>query len=634
MTLPFPRPPTGACRSGALTSRALTVGALTVGALAVCLLAAPLARADYIDHFANPNDIGLLKIPRSGTTRVLVLPVIIDDQDFAEGSEAGFLEELAAFYDPSAPGWSFTSYWQSTSVGRFRPEATVAAPVHFATCPLFGVHEDCLIPRGAGIADGDLEGAVQVLVDAFQFLDETFVCAQDGPGAGTSCTAGGGVDFSQFDTSGSIAGTPDQVIDGVIIVSNAGFPGIALPIKDLTGNQLLGFFGPFPEFVYGDTLISAVAIAGFARRPQHTTWVSVHEFGHLLGWADLYNEDGTSTDMPYTLMGGWAYRDPGSLPDAYSRMAAGFSHVVQVAGDGSYEIGPADTTGTVLKVGTGDEFFLVELRRRVEDSLDGDLAIPFGVVVERVRLQKRPSPERGQYFGTLQNCVNCVPFDQFLAIEQADGQFDLERGRARDDGEDLFLAGSAIAPSEDTAARSLAHAVFSSNRVDGAKTDITIRVVELSAARALIEIEAPAVADPCAEIGAFCQVEDCAVDDEGNGACGFVVLPPDPPPVLALCTCASARVDRQPPTVALALLALLSGALLVRAPRAERLHRLFPEWKRRPTIRLNDASRPCCSSSSSAPSPTSSDACGPRLSGVFASELARRLLRKNVRPGA
>ena len=525
---------------------------------------AATARADYLDHFANPDDIGLLKIPRSGTTRVLVLPVIIDDQPFAEGSEAGFLEEVAAFYDPAVSGWAFTPYWESVSLGRFRPEATVAAPVHFSTCPAFGVHEDCEIPRGAGISEGDLEGAVQVLVDAFQFLDDAFVCAQDGPGAGTTCTAGGGVDFSQFDTSGTVAGTPDQVIDGVIIVSNARFPGIALPIKDLTNNQLLGFFGPFPEFVYGDTLINAVAIAGFASRPQHTTWVSVHEFGHLMGWADLYNEAGTSTDMPYTLMGGWFYQDPGSLPDAYSRMAAGFSHVVQVAGSGTYEIGPADTTGTVLKVGTGDEFFLVELRRVVADALDGDLEIPFGVVVERVRLQKRPSPDRGQYFGTLQNCVNCVPFDQFLAIEQADGSFDLERGRARDDADDLFLAGSEIAPSDDTAARSLSHAVFSTNRIDGSKTDITIRVVDASEEVAVLEIEAPTVDDPCAEIGAFCQVEDCAVTN-GNGECGFVELPVAPIEEPE-CACSASDASRSQPTAALAALALL-GALLSRRRR-------------------------------------------------------------------
>ena len=128
------------------------------------------------------------------------------------------------------------------------------------------------------------------------------MCAQDGPGAGTSCTAGGGVDFSQFDTSGSIAGTPDQVIDGVIIVSNAGFPGIALPVKDLSGNQILNFLGAPPSFTYADVTIGAVAISGAEGfGGEKATFVTAHEFGHLLGFCDLYNEDGAATDMPSTL---------------------------------------------------------------------------------------------------------------------------------------------------------------------------------------------------------------------------------------------------------------------------------------------------------------------------------------------
>jgi hypothetical protein len=473
-------------------------------ALLTCaLVGASASRADYIDHFANPADIGLLKVPRTGITRVLVLPVIVDDLSFDQGSEAAFLAEVAAFYDPAAHGWAFTPYWETTSLGRFRPEATVAAPVHFATCPPLGAYADCEIPRGAGFAEGDTAGAVEVMVDSLAFLDQAFRCASDGPGAATDCTAGGGVNFVDFDTSGIVAGTPDQVVDGVLLVSNARFPGIALPIKDLTTNPLLQFLGPFPEFAYDGVIVGAVAIAGFAQAPEHTTWVSVHEFGHLMGWADLYNEDGTTTDMPYTLMGGWFYRDPGSLPDAFSRMAAGFSHVVQVAGDGTFVIGAADVTGTVLKVGTGDEHFLVELRREVSGVLDGDLTVPFGVVIERVRLQKRPSPQRGRYFDTLQNCVNCLPFDTFLAIEQADGLFELERQLPRDDDEDLFLAGSAIAPTDDTEPRTLDHRVFSTNRYDGTPTDITIRVLEADAEHAVIEIESPPVSDPCAEITAM-----------------------------------------------------------------------------------------------------------------------------------
>jgi MYXO-CTERM domain-containing protein len=496
-------------------------------------LSCSVAHADYIDHFANPDDIGLLKVPRFGTTKVLVIPVIIEDQPFQQGSEQAFLDELDAFYDPNAEGWAFTPYWEATSLGRFRPEATVANPVRFAACPPLGAHEDCRIPRGAGLAEGDTQGAVQVLVDAFDFLDVIFRCASEGPTG--DCEGGGGVDFSAFDTSGVEQGVPDDVVDGVIVVSNAGFPGIALPVKDLSNNDLIGLFGPFPEFIYDDTLVPAAAISGNV----NAAFVSVHEFGHLMGWCDLYNEAGTTTDMPYTLMGGWFYQDPGSLPDAYSRAAAGFAHVVQVAGDGTFTLRPADESGTVLKVGTGNEFFMVELRRKVEGALDGDLTEPFGVVVERVRLQQRPSPEQGRYFGTLQDCVNCTPFDTFLSIEQADGRFELENRFPRDDDEDLFQAGNEIAPSDDTEPRTLENQVFSTNRYDGSKTDITIRVVDVTSTSATIEIEAPAVDDPCAEIGAFCQIEACALRDDGAGECGAVPVPDDVIPPIEGCTCAT-----------------------------------------------------------------------------------------------
>lgn len=64
---------------------------LHAAVLACALFGASTSHADYIDHFANPDDIGVLKVPRAGTTRVLVLPVIIDDQGFDQGSEAAFL---------------------------------------------------------------------------------------------------------------------------------------------------------------------------------------------------------------------------------------------------------------------------------------------------------------------------------------------------------------------------------------------------------------------------------------------------------------------------------------------------------------------------------------------------------------
>lgn len=521
---------------------------VVTAAAVACAFVAGAARADYIDHFATRTDVGVYKVPAVGETRVLVIPVLIDDQPYSAGSEAAFLEEIADFYvddDVSVfdGGFRFTAWWRQQSLGKFVPRVDVAAPVHFATCPPLGPHADCAIPRGAGFAEGDLQGAIATVADALAFLDEVLLCAQSGPGGARSCSGGGGVDLAAYDTRGNQAG-PDGFVDGVIVISNANFPGIALPVKDIAAQPLLQFAGPFPSFEYGAVTVGAVAIAGAAAPPQRETFVSVHEFGHLLGFADLYNEAGTTTDLPYTLMGGWFYDSAASLLDPFSRVAIGWANVVQVAGPGSFTLPSAARSGVVLKVGDGDEFFLVEHRQRVVDAFDGDFQIDGGVLVERVRLQKRPSPAAGNYFNTLQNCVNCTPFDPMLMIEEADGEYQLQRNRGRDDAGAFFQAGDAIAPSTNTDVRSAENPVFSTNLLDGTPTGITITVRESDGAGAVVDVDAPAIADPCAAVDDLC-VADCAVAD-GAGRCGdFVEFPAavpgdgGEPPAAGGCACAS-----------------------------------------------------------------------------------------------
>jgi hypothetical protein len=519
--------------------------AALVAAFVAAVFVAPDARADYIDHFANPHDIGILKIPRTGSPRILVVPIIVEDLPFEGGvTEEQWLSEVRAFYAPDAEGWAFSPYFKTASLGRYTPVAEVAEPVRFDGCPPIGGFADCEIPRGAGFQSGDLNTALLVLRDALFFIDEILACASEGPGGDRTCTDGGGVDFTRFDAHGPNGEGTDGVADGVIFVSNAGFPGIALPVKDLSEAGLLSFLGPFPAFTYDDTVVGAVAIAGVAVPPQRATFVSVHELGHLLGWCDLYSESGVSTSMPYTVMGGWFYSEAASLPDAYSRAAAGWAHVIQHSGNKTYTIGGSADVGTVIKVGTGEEFFMVELREK-RDDVDADMEAERGVVVERVRLQKRPAPERGSYPGTLVNYVNDVPDDAFLIIEQADGLFDLERRRARKDNDDMFKPGDSIAPSDDTAPRTAQHRVFSTNRFDGSRTDITITVTELASGSASIEIDAPEVEDACAEIAALCGALPCE-----DGACGAVagdpaVIPPE--------GCGCGAVDRSLSALVLAL---------------------------------------------------------------------------------
>jgi hypothetical protein len=227
-------------------------------------------------------------------------------------------------------------------------------------------------------------------------------------------------------------------------------------------------------------------------------------------------------------MGGWYYDEPASLLDPFSRVAIGWANVVQVGGPGRFELPSSAGSGVVLKVGGGDEFFLVEHRRRFPDVLDDDLGVDAGVHVQRVRLQKRPSAQPGSYLSTLQSCVNCTAFDPLSMVEEADGRYDLQANRGRDDAGDLFIAGQGIGPSDDTAPRSTTNAVFSTNRLDGTPTGLAVEVVELASDGALVAVEAPGLGDPCASLGELC-VGDCVVDTDGHGRCGdFAPFPPPP----------------------------------------------------------------------------------------------------------
>ncbi|MBI5497868.1 MAG: hypothetical protein HY904_22865 [Deltaproteobacteria bacterium] len=486
------------------------------------LLAATAVRADFIDHLATAADVGKMKGPHRGSPRVLVIPLVVDDEPFesGQGNAAGFEAELRAFYGPPGAGFGFQRYFAAASLGRFTPEVSVASPVHIPTCPQLGPYTGCAIPRN-GISGGDILGSVQLLQDVLRFLDEILVCAQDGPGSGRSCTAGGGADLGEVDVEGP-AGVPDGWVDGVLLVSNAPFGGIALPVRWLRDNPLLQFtYPPLPDFTYGSQQVGIVAIAGRSGAPRHAAYVSVHEYGHVLGLADLYNESGSTTDMPYSVMGDWGYDVAASLPDPFSRVVLGWAQLHQVTGPGTLVLPPAAETGKVYKLGTGREFFLLEYRTR-GNLTDGDLTVPGGVVVQRVRLDQLPSPNEGSFLGTLANCVNCSAWDPMLLVEQADGRYDLQQSLPRADADDLYRENDALLPSTDTQPRGASHMVSSTNRLDGTPTGLSLTVESITATEARVRVDAPAVADGCAELGWLCRESTCTA-----GACGTLAGPPD-----------------------------------------------------------------------------------------------------------
>lgn len=477
------------CRPCSWIFAALLVGLVTSGA----------ARAGFIDHFAVADDVGVDKAPHLGRSRILVLPVVIDEPNLPPAAE--LVQQLTAFYDGAAAGFTFPNYFRQASLGRFDPVLEVGPVVAFDRCPFeLSSSGRCTIARGDISVLGD---AIVVLREILERVDAE-------------------VDFTRYDINGAVPDQADGVIDGIIIVSNIDFGGIAMPHYRLCGigRNLCG--GMIWDPTFDGVLVPWVAVAGSSGGDTGlAVRVSVHEFGHLLGFADLYDESGVTTDLPYSFMGGWRYDASAPMPDAFSRYVIGWANPVQAAGSGTYQLTWSAANGDVLKLGAGNEFFLVEARAP-DGPWDADLQP--GLAVYHVNLDKRPSKDSLSFFTTLLVCVNCDPWSPMIMLEQADGLFELQQGPGRrDDAGDLFRPGSTLPSAPEGPPLSASHHVLDSNTYAGASTGIAITRIVATADGYAVDVEQPALADPCADLlcpaQTTCQAGVCVVFPEGTAGC-------------------------------------------------------------------------------------------------------------------
>jgi M6 family metalloprotease-like protein len=438
-------------------------------ALAVSLAPAA-ALADFIDHFSNPADVGAAKTPSRGEVRVLVLTIEVD------GYPPLNLEALRDYFSPNdaLDGQErFTDFYARMSLGAFRPVGEVMEPLRFEGCPLpedyFG-YEDCAIPRGGGASSADkltsLNVGLGLLEEVLRRADEEL-----------------GVDFSRYDLSGP-QGEPDGWIDGVLLLHNINFGGIALPLYALRPEGPLALDGV------------QVNIVGIAESPA----VALHEFGHLLGWADLYDESGQTKGLQYSHMGSWGYDEPAPALDAFSRIAAGWSSPMMTLRPGEeardVRLPRSADSGAVVQLGEGTEYFLVEHRGKSRgDYLDAGL-VTRGLAIYHVNLDRYPSERDGQWALRLVDCLNCEPWAPMLMNEQADGLFELQRpGFRRDDRGDLFQPGDELVPSPDnTRPLGSGNRALSSNRYDGAVTGVWVTNIREDGEDFLVDFR---VDEPC-----------------------------------------------------------------------------------------------------------------------------------------
>ncbi len=456
-------------------------------ALAVLALSAfpTTAHADFIDHFATLDDIGPAKSPSTGESRILVITIEV------EGFEPLDLDGIRTYFspDPIAGEPTFTDFYERMSLGRFRPVGEVLDPIRFETCPLpedyFGF-EQCRIPRGGGPTTDDKLESLQVglalLEDIVQRVDEEL-----------------DLDFNAFDINGPEE-MPDGWVDGVLLLHNINFGGIALPVH---------FLRTEPLEVDG----VKIPIIGISETPN----VALHEFGHLLGWADLYDESSQTQGLQYSHMGSWNYEEPPQTLDAFSRATAGWTEPMLVKEGESLtdvRLPPAGDSGFSVQLGEGEEYFLLENRGSVgDDYLDAGIE-GRGLAIYHVNLSRFPVATTGQWAIRLLNCLNCEPWAPMLMNEQADGKYELQfpTGR-RDDAGDLFHPGDSFVPAKNTFPLSNDNRIFSSNRYDGAATGVSVTNIRFDGDDILVDVS---VQEPCEALDCsprVCQEGRCVAGD-------------------------------------------------------------------------------------------------------------------------
>jgi M6 family metalloprotease-like protein len=401
------------------------------------VLSASVARADYMDHFKVREDVGVHKAPYLGPTELLVMPVEV------AGHPALPMAEINDFFANAFP-----HYYETVSFGRYTPHVTVGPVVHYAMCPV--PFPNCSVARGDITA---FSAGIQMIHD---------VVANE---------ADAGVDFSKLDVNGR-NGVSDGWADGVLLLTNIDFGGIAFPFGYFNqGDNLNGGMGG--PLISNGVKVTHVAIAG-----DSSYLTLVHEFGHVLGLTDLYDENQNYAGLQFAVMGAWLYDDKIPLHDAETRYRLRWTNWHQVQGTQHVVIGSAEETGEVWRLGTGDEYFLIENR-----GPGGQYDQAFterGLAVYHVdRTLKQLSGAEGTFVDRILNCVNCDPWHPYIMNVQSNGRFDLQNNKPLNYDDDLFRDGDSLEADPSGVAIGPDHQVPSTNWYDGGQSGLAIRDIKV-----------------------------------------------------------------------------------------------------------------------------------------------------------
>jgi hypothetical protein len=296
-----------------MSARGRQVLSIAIG----CLLPV-LGWSHALDHLATTDDIGVNKVPHQGVSHILVIPSRVGTSTYP----ASELAELQSFYNPAGGPGTFRTWWSVVSGGRYDPIPTLVDPVLYPDrCPIPGRDvwnctfsiED--IPM---LLNGNVRETFEDLLSRVR--DEQHY------------------DLADFDVNGAGGEGPDGYFDGIIVHTDM-YSGLGLP--------LAVFGAPAEVGATSEADLRRVAAGNVALAPPEH-----HEFGHILGFIDLYGGP--------TLNGLMADRD--ATLSAYSRQQVGWSAVIPVTGSGAFDLVPVLDGGPVLRFGDPPRYVLVANR--------------------------------------------------------------------------------------------------------------------------------------------------------------------------------------------------------------------------------------------------------------------------------
>jgi immune inhibitor A len=428
-----------------------------------------MSRASGVDRIHRQFALDLAKYPRDGVAHRNVLVVLCDFNDDPFGgpvhpsaaSTPGYYHRLFFSDDPSDGIISMREYYRDNSHGRLIvsgrvTEGWLAMPRSYGYyCNGQSGLDFGSYPRsGQKLAEDAMAAAYESFGRNLTFFDND---GPDGiPGSGDDdgyidavilIHPGQGAEVSPVGQEGDLLWSHEA---GIAVYQDCPPPSSPGCLPGMLLGSVRGFLYTMNgEFNYGPG--------------DNANGTYLHEFGHTLGLADLYefsacgNPVGSGLGV-HSLMslGNYLPLDPpeaqGSRPgamDAWSRAFLGFEQPTVVSQPGTYTLPPLSRGGGVLKIWRngqpGTEYFLVE--NRIQESFDKGLPGE-GLLIYHVD---------DTMIDNCRDCDNATCFDPpaphgRVEVVQADGLDELHDGsQAGDppldgygDASDFFPGGLAV----------------------------------------------------------------------------------------------------------------------------------------------------------------------------------------------